>query len=63
LRAQKKKQEKGTPTVLALRASLCFSAMAGRYKTRLRLKQVIASLSAIACDAQQAKWGERTHTH
>ena len=30
--AQKKEQEKGTPTVPALQAALCFSLLTGRWK-------------------------------
>ena len=58
LRAQKKKQEKGTPASPGPAGFPCFSTKAER-KKKLGLcpQAVFASFSAPVCEARQAKWG------
>jgi len=72
LRAQKKKQEKGTPASPGPTGFPCFSTRAGRGKTRASpsnsrsLRLPPASFSAPACEARQDKWGgeeENSHWH
>jgi hypothetical protein len=57
LRAQKKKQEKGTPASPGPAGFPCFSTRAGRGKTRASPSDSSRVFSALACEARQDKWG------
>ena len=64
LRAQKKKQEKGTPTSPGPAGFPCFSPRAGRGKTRASPSNSSRVFSAPVCEARQDKWGEKnSHWH
>jgi hypothetical protein len=60
LLAQKKEEEKGTPTAPALRAPLCFSLLPGRWKlTAFSGSDRPASLFVNICDAQRDRMGKK----
>jgi len=63
LRAQKKKQEKGTPTSPGPAGFPYFSTRAGRGKTRASPSNSSRVFSAPACEARQDKWGGRGKSH
>ena len=64
LRAQKKKQEKGTPTSPGPAGFPYFSPRAGRGKTRASPSNSSRVFSAPVCEARQDKWGEEnSHWH
>jgi hypothetical protein len=58
LRAQKKKQEKGTPTSPGPSGFPYFSPRAGRGKTRASPSNSSRVFSAPVCEARQDKWGK-----
>jgi hypothetical protein len=58
LRAQKKKQENGTPASPGPAGFPYFSPMAGRGKTRASPSDSSRVFSAPVCEARQDKWGE-----
>ena len=62
LRAQKKKQEKGTPASPGPAGVPYFSPRAGRGKTRASPSDSSRVFSAPVCEARQDKWGN-SHWH
>jgi hypothetical protein len=63
LRAQKKKQEKGTPTSPGPAGFPYFSPGAGRGKNRASPSNSSRVFSAPACEARQDKWGGGKISH
>jgi hypothetical protein len=63
LRAQKKKQEKGTPASPGPAGFPYFSPRAGRGKTRASPSNSSRVFSAPVCEARQDKWGGKENSH
>jgi hypothetical protein len=63
LRAQKKKQEKGTPASPGPAGFPYFSPGAGRGKTRASPSNSSRVFSAPVCEARQDKWGGEKNSH